>query len=98
MFLQTKFENKFCSKQTISRIPLSNRKAQVLVNDSAAHQKKRQSLSPENKTQMLCNNAAAQKKHQESLPPDDKVQILMNHAAAHKSNKSLSLLMTKFEF
>ncbi len=28
------------------------RKAQVLVNDSAAHQKQQHSLSPENKTQM----------------------------------------------
>jgi hypothetical protein len=33
------------------------KKAQVLVKDSAAHQNQQQSLSPENKVQILCNDA-----------------------------------------
>ncbi len=40
MFLQTKFENKFCSSEKIYQESLSpNKKAQVLVYNSAAHQK-----------------------------------------------------------
>jgi hypothetical protein len=50
MFLQTKFENKFCSSQTVSRVPLSqweNLKSwskMVLNNrtiDSLPHQRKK---------------------------------------------------------
>ncbi len=52
-----------------------DRKAQVLVNDSAAHQKQRQSLSLENKVQMLCKNADVHRKQRESLPPEKKVKI-----------------------
>ncbi len=52
-----------------------NRKAQVLVNDSAAHQKQWQSLSLENKVQMLCKNADAHRKQRKSLPPEKKVKI-----------------------
>ena len=71
MFLQTKFENKFCSSEKIYQESLSpNKKAQVLVNDSAAHQKQRQSLSLENKVQILCNDADAHRKQRESLPPE----------------------------
>jgi hypothetical protein len=50
-----------------------NKKAQVLVNNTAAHQKQQQSLSPENKIQILCNDADAHRKQCESLPPEKKV-------------------------
>jgi hypothetical protein len=72
-----------------------NRKAQVLVNDSAAHQKQRQSLSPENKVQMLCKNADAHRKQCESLPPEKKVKTLELMLMHVKRNKSLFLLKTK---
>ncbi len=61
-----------------------DRKAQVLVNNSAVHKKQRETLSPDDKVQILTNDAAAYKKQQESLSPDDKVWILTNDAAAHK--------------
>jgi hypothetical protein len=69
----------------------ANKKAQVLVNDFAAHQKQQQSLSPENKVQMLCKNADAHRKQCKSFSPEDKNQVLRNDAAAHKEQwKTLS--------
>ncbi len=64
-----------------------DRKAQVLVNDFAAHQKQRQSFSPENKVQMLCKNADVNRKQHESLPPEKKVKILEADADAHKEKQ-----------
>jgi hypothetical protein len=62
-----------------------------LVNNSAAHKKEQETLSPDDKVQILTNDAAAHKKQQESLSPDDKVRILTNDAAAHKKQgESLS--------
>ncbi len=51
MFLQTK-TNSAAVKRYRESLSL-DRKAQVLVNDSAAHQKQLQSLLPENKTQII---------------------------------------------
>ncbi len=63
-----------------------------MVNNSAAHQKQRQSLSPENKVQILCNDADAHRKLCESSSPEKKVKILETDADAHKKKqKSLSL-------
>ncbi len=61
-----------------------NGKAQVLINDSAAHLKQQQFFSQEDKAQILCKDADAQKNQQESLSLDDKVQILTKNADAHK--------------
>ena len=58
VFLQTKFENKFCSSQMVS----PNGKAQVLVKNGAEQQNYCQSLSPEKKTQIVCNDADAHTK------------------------------------
>ena len=66
-----------------------------MVNDSAAHQKQRQSLSPENKTQMLCNDAAAHKKQRESLSPEQKAPIKSIDTAAHKKQYELLPLEKK---
>jgi hypothetical protein len=60
-----------------------------LVNDSAAHQKQWQSLSPENKTQILCNDADAHRKQCKSFSPGDKNRVLRNDAAAHKRKHEL---------
>jgi hypothetical protein len=47
MFLQTKFENKFCSSET--KFLSLNEKAQVLVTNATEQQNYQQSLSPESK-------------------------------------------------
>ena len=62
----------------------SDKKIQVLVNDTNAHKKQRESLPPEKKVEILETNAAAHKKQCESLPPKKKVKILETDAAAHK--------------
>jgi hypothetical protein len=58
-----------------------------VVNDSAAHQKQRQSLSPESKVQMLCKNADAHRKQRKSLPPEKNIKFLETDADAHKEKQ-----------
>ncbi len=72
--------------------------AQVLVKHVPEQQNYRQSLSPENKTQMLCNDADAHRKQCKSISSEDKNRDLKMMLLHTKSNKSLSLLMTKFKF
>jgi hypothetical protein len=67
----------------------SDKKIQVLVNDTNAHKKQRESLPPEKKVKILEANAAAHKKQRESLPPEKKIKILQTDAGAQKRNESL---------
>jgi hypothetical protein len=94
MFLQTKFENKFCSSETILRIPLAQWESTdlgQLVKHAAEQQKYHQSLSPEDKAQILFINNYSHRKQRELLPPEKKVKILETDAAAHKKQfESLS--------
>ncbi len=39
MFPQTKFKNKLCSYETISRVSLTRKKIKILCNDADAHKK-----------------------------------------------------------
>jgi hypothetical protein len=87
MFLQEKIENKFCSSETISRVPLSQSRGQVLVTHASEQQNCQQSLLPESKVLILCKNADAHRKQHESLPPEEKVTILETNADAHKKKR-----------
>ncbi len=87
MFLQTKFKNKPCNSETISRVPVSRWESTSLGETCRWTTKIWQFLSQEDKAQMLCNDVDAHKKQRESLSPDDKVQILNKNADAHKKKQ-----------
>jgi hypothetical protein len=62
-----------------------------LNKDANAHEKKRLSLSPEDKDLFEKNNTAAQHKHCKLLSPDQNAQVYTKDAAEHKKQqKSLS--------
>jgi hypothetical protein len=58
-----------------------------LVNNTDAHRKQCESLSPEKKIKILEINAAAHKKQCESLPPEKKVKFLETNADVHKKKQ-----------
>ncbi len=62
----------------------------ILQTDADAHNKKRESLSPEDKELFDKNHSAAQNKYCKSLTLDQKVQELQKNAAKHKKSGSSS--------
>ncbi len=46
------------------------------MNNAAAHKKKRESLSPEQKPQIKSTNTVAHKKQYELLPPEKKARLM----------------------
>jgi hypothetical protein len=75
-FLSVKMKNKEGQMDIkyLESLP-PKKKAQILENNAAAHQKYQESLSPKKKTHILEDNAAAHQKHRESLPHKKKAQI-----------------------
>jgi hypothetical protein len=53
---------------------LLRKKVKILETDAHAHEKKQESLPPEDKDLFVKNNTDAQHKHRKSLSPDQKAQ------------------------
>jgi hypothetical protein len=69
-----------------------------LKTNSAAVKRYQESLSPDKKAQVLVKHDTEQQNYQQSLSTEKKIKFYAMMLMHTKSNKSLSLLMTKFEF
>ncbi len=78
-----------------SWISLTQVKARIQESDTIAHQKRRESLSPNTKASIQESNIAEQQKHQESLSPNKKACIQERDIAAHQ--KQWEKFMTEEE-
>ncbi len=81
--------------QKTTRGSSSWKKIKILQTNADTHNKKRESLSPEDKELFDKNHSAAQSKHHKSFSPDQRDQVLKKDAAKHKKTKKVSLSWTK---
>ena len=80
------------------------KKNTILQTDADAHNKKQESLSPEDKERFDKNHFSAQNKYCKSLTPNQRGQVLKKDAAKHKKQyklltpeKKARLMDTKIE-
>jgi hypothetical protein len=87
MFLQTKFENKFCSSETISRHFVLQWK-NTSVSPTCRSTTKISTFSfAWGQSPNVNKKGDTERKRCESLPPEKKVKILETDAAAHKKQR-----------